>query len=147
MDDPRDECDPLKDGSDCRGICVVKGQVGATTEGQTDQNCGSSTGKACPAGFHCIDNSKDTCDPAKGGVDCPGLCVKERPCDSRGLPPCLNGETCVHDSSSGCGEAQDCPGVCRNTTAKVGTIPGGSCHVDGKKATDKYYSDVDRIKK
>ena len=77
----------------------------------TDQFCGGLVGKECPDGYTCEDNPKDGCDPKKGGADCPGICVKERLCDSRGLPPCLEGEECVHQP--GCDGAVDCPGVCK----------------------------------
>lgn len=65
----------------------------------------------------CIDDPRDTCDPSKSGRDCGGICVvnpkpEPRLCDSRGLPPCLTGETCVHDPKSPCDGAADCPGVC-----------------------------------
>ncbi|KAL8784992.1 MAG: hypothetical protein Q9213_003653 [Squamulea squamosa] len=78
----------------------------------------------------CVDDPRDTCDPNNGGRDCGGICVVKPPekrlCDSRGLPPCLPGETCVHDPKSGCGAAQDCPGVC--TPKKIcATLAGLQC--------------------
>ena len=36
--------------------------------------CGGITGKPCPDGQTCIDDPGDTCDPAQGGADCPGIC-------------------------------------------------------------------------
>jgi hypothetical protein len=39
-------------------------------------SCGGFAGLACPSGYaSCIDNPSDGCDPAKGGADCPGVCV------------------------------------------------------------------------
>lgn len=104
IDDPSDDCDPMNGGSDCPGICVAR--------------CGGSTGSQCEDAYTCVDNPKDDCDPWLGGVNCSGLCVlrpeedTQRLCDSRGLPPCLQGETCVHDMSNSCGAASDCPGFC-----------------------------------
>lgn len=37
--------------------------------------CGGITGKTCPDGLICTDDPSDTCDPAKGGADCPGICT------------------------------------------------------------------------
>ncbi|KAL8684288.1 MAG: hypothetical protein Q9224_006461 [Gallowayella concinna] len=82
----------------------------------------------------CVDDPRDTCSTETGGRDCGGICVvntkppapEKRLCDSRGLPPCLPGETCVHDPKSGCGAAQDCPGVC--TPKKLcATLAGLQC--------------------
>ncbi|KAL8725226.1 MAG: hypothetical protein Q9166_007490 [cf. Caloplaca sp. 2 TL-2023] len=78
----------------------------------------------------CVDDPRDSCDPTTTGRDCGGICVLKEPekrlCDSRGLPPCLAGETCVHDPKSGCGAAQDCPGVC--TPKKLcATLAGLQC--------------------
>ena len=109
-------------------------------EQPTDQSCGGFTGKLCPEGYECVDNPKDTCDPKKGGADCSGLCVvkrsmqpeKKRLCDSRGLPPCRKGETCVHEP--GCDAAVDCPGVC--TATKIcATLTGIQCD-EGENCVD-----------
>ncbi len=37
-------------------------------------SCGGFIGKPCPGLGKCVDNPKDTCDPAAGGADCPGIC-------------------------------------------------------------------------
>ncbi|KAL8855381.1 MAG: hypothetical protein Q9178_007978 [Gyalolechia marmorata] len=87
----------------------------------------------------CVDEPRDTCDPTTTGADCGGICVaksqeppEQRLCDSRGLPPCLTGETCVHDPKSPCAGAQDCPGVCTPkricaTLAGLQCGPGEQC--------------------
>ncbi|MBA4142246.1 MAG: Kazal-type serine protease inhibitor domain protein [Nitrosospira sp.] len=38
--------------------------------------CGGIAGFPCPAGKTCVDDPSDDCDPARGGADCPGICVK-----------------------------------------------------------------------
>ena len=40
------------------------------------QICGGFAGLSCPAGLTCVDDPSDSCDPAKGGADCSGICVK-----------------------------------------------------------------------
>ena len=114
VDDPRDDCDPVQGDADCGGVCVVQPILAAIPEGQTNQTFSGSTDKTCPPGYEWIPNGKDVCP-----FPCTGWCRKERSCDSRGLPACLEGETCVYDPSSPCAGAQDCPGVCRKTTAEV----------------------------
>lgn len=43
---------------------------------QPKQRCGGIAGTACPTGKMCVDDPSDDCDPAKGGADCSGICVK-----------------------------------------------------------------------
>ncbi|TXI19704.1 MAG: Kazal-type serine protease inhibitor domain protein [Nitrosomonas sp.] len=40
------------------------------------QMCGGIAAFPCPEGMKCVDDLTDDCDPAKGGADCPGICVK-----------------------------------------------------------------------
>ncbi len=40
------------------------------------QMCGGIAGFPCPEGMKCVDDPVDDCDPAKGGADCAGMCVK-----------------------------------------------------------------------
>lgn len=37
--------------------------------------CAGKTGATCPKGYVCVDDPSDSCDPAKGGKDCGGICV------------------------------------------------------------------------
>ena len=39
------------------------------------QMCGGIAAIPCPEGKSCVDDPSDTCDPAKGGADCSGICV------------------------------------------------------------------------
>ncbi|MBA2591953.1 MAG: hypothetical protein M3495_15565 [Pseudomonadota bacterium] len=46
----------------------------------TGAACGGVTATQCPAGQHCVDDPKDTCDPNtygqdKAGADCPRICA------------------------------------------------------------------------
>jgi hypothetical protein len=68
VDDPTDDCNPLKGGSDCIGVCKCTG-----CEGQ-GQQCGGTAGLPCPQGSTCVDDPTDNCDPLKGGFDCIGVC-------------------------------------------------------------------------
>jgi hypothetical protein len=38
-------------------------------------SCGGFLGTPCPAGLACVDKPGDLCDPAEGGIDCPGICL------------------------------------------------------------------------
>ncbi len=38
------------------------------------QFCGGIAGISCPGGGACVDDPSDSCDPAKGGADCGGIC-------------------------------------------------------------------------
>jgi hypothetical protein len=40
------------------------------------QMCGGIAGFPCPEGKKCVDDPSDNCDPARGGADCIGICVK-----------------------------------------------------------------------
>ncbi len=37
-------------------------------------SCGGIMGKLCPDNLICVDDPRDSCDPAQGGKDCPGVC-------------------------------------------------------------------------
>jgi hypothetical protein len=50
---------------DVGGICVPA----------TFQTCGGIGGRQCDAGFGCVDDPADSCNPASGGADCGGICV------------------------------------------------------------------------
>jgi hypothetical protein len=39
--------------------------------------CGGFAGITCAAGYECVDDPTDTCDPANGGRDCIGNCKKK----------------------------------------------------------------------
>ena len=107
VDDPNDECDPLRGGADCAGICVREEKPAA---------CGGITGQQCPAGYECTDDPGDDCDPASGGADCPGFC---RPAP---LPPCATDSECPRslapclicaDGSAACPRSYCVNGACK----------------------------------
>ena len=47
-------------------------------DGGGGQFCGGFAGFACPEGFVCVDDPKDSCDPDQGGADCGGICEAEK---------------------------------------------------------------------
>ena len=110
----------------------------------TPQQCGGLIGVPCPPGFACIDDPRDTCDPASGGADCSGVCVSisPNPCavtlcqaGTTCCPAC--GGLCIPDGVS-CSEAL-CPRescgptvcplgqVCCNASCGICTPPDGAC--------------------
>jgi len=40
--------------------------------------CGGFVGISCPAGYVCVDDPADDCDPNAGGADCGGICKKDK---------------------------------------------------------------------
>jgi hypothetical protein len=50
--------------ADCFGVCVPPYPT-----------CGGIRGVLCPTGQVCVDDPRDSCNPASGGADCSGLCV------------------------------------------------------------------------
>jgi hypothetical protein len=38
------------------------------------QACGGIAGIKCPDDQICVDDPSDSCDPTRGGADCPGIC-------------------------------------------------------------------------
>jgi hypothetical protein len=84
--------------------------------------CGGSSAMTCPGGMKCIDNPTDNCDPAKDGINCPGLCVggtsvskAKQPCGGPGGIACPGGMACVDDTADNCDPAKggiDCIGMC-----------------------------------
>ena len=48
--------------------------MGCDKKEEPGQACGGITGAQCPEGKTCVDDPSDTCDPTKGGADCPGIC-------------------------------------------------------------------------
>ncbi len=82
-----------------------------------NQFCGGIAGIRCPAGQHCIDNPNDSCDPARGGADCGGICVTDTTIHCGGIAarPCPSGQRCVDDPSDNCDPSRggaDCGGIC-----------------------------------
>lgn len=80
--------------------------------------CGGIAGFPCDDGFTCIDDPADDCSPEKGGADCGGICVPDRPkpmCGGIEGIPCPPGLECSDDPSDACDPATgaDCGGICR----------------------------------
>ncbi|KAJ4130192.1 hypothetical protein NW768_007174 [Fusarium equiseti] len=64
VDDPRTP-------GDCGMACDKPGICAPTKP----PSCGGFIGKKCPKGLYCYDDPKDSCNPKKGGADCPGICL------------------------------------------------------------------------
>ena len=68
------------DGKTHSNSCTAAGQgvniqkPGACEAEPTALRCGGIAGILCPKGFSCGDDPTDSCDPAKGGRDCMGVC-------------------------------------------------------------------------
>ena len=85
------------------------------------QACGGIAGIKCPDGQTCVDDPNDSCDPAHGGADCPGICkAKYSPpqaCGGIAGIKCPDGQTCVDDPNDSCDPAHggaDCSGICKD---------------------------------
>jgi hypothetical protein len=103
LDNPNDDCDPNNGGADCGGECrparCSTTSLTAPVGYHWDQwvcgfventSCGGFGGFPCAPGKSCID-APDSCDPAHGGADCPGICVASTDCRVAG---CANGQFC-----------------------------------------------------
>jgi hypothetical protein len=80
--------------------------------------CGGLAGMVCPAGYECVDDPTDTCDPEQGGADCLGQCRPEPPpaCAGKmGLPCPDDDQVCIDDPGDECDPdngGADCIGIC-----------------------------------
>jgi hypothetical protein len=108
------------------------------------QRCGGFAGVPCAPGFTCVDDPRDTCDPARGGADCSGICVQIAPNPCAGIL-CRAGTTCCPACGGVCipgdvpcsialcprelcGPVVCPPGtVCCNSSCGICTPPGGAC--------------------
>jgi hypothetical protein len=79
------------------------------------QACGGIAGIQCPSGMICVDNPTDSCDPTKGGADCPGECVVKQFCGGIAAIQCPGGWNCIDDPTDSCDPnngGADCGGIC-----------------------------------
>lgn len=89
-----------------RGLCLPHSSSDANclcyafrSDGQPPvESCGGTAGTSCPSGRCCSDDPSDGCDPSRGDLSCPGLCIDSGGCDpssqqcgSCSAPPCGNG--------------------------------------------------------
>lgn len=148
--------EPLKTfGNVCELKVAIRQRAGvdAAAKGRWDEGacqvaptgpfCGGIAGIKCPGLGTCTDNPSDSCDPAKGGADCGGVCVCEalakcaagmewdaspevcacvkpvtNPC---ALAKCGFGSTCeVHDGGAVCVSNGQQP--CGKSTCAAGTV-------------------------
>ena len=97
--------------------------------------CGVVGATLCPAGYHCMDDPSDDCDPRKGS--CPGVCAAAA-CGSKAA--CASGFECVDDPADACKPDEgheSCAGICVEGRALVrcGGVAGRSCP-DGFRCID-----------
>jgi hypothetical protein len=68
-------CDGKTYGNACTAAAAG---VSVENEGECrkpePQACGGIAGIRCPQGQTCVDDPTDSCDPERGGADCPGIC-------------------------------------------------------------------------
>ena len=107
-------------------MVVALATFGCVAEQETDVSgyalnaagafCGGIAGIPCPAGYECVDDPGDGCDPAAGGADCGGVCQRNH-CTSAGRTyvwhdpdscavgrfTCADGQQYFFDSQCGCG--------------------------------------------
>jgi hypothetical protein len=80
--------------------------------------CGGFAGLRCAGGTTCVDDPRDSCNPASGGRDCGGLCItatKAKTCGGFAGLVCGTGKSCVDDPRDSCDPAaggRDCSGLC-----------------------------------
>lgn len=94
----------------------------------TGRVCGGIAGIPCPAGFTCVDNPRDSCDPAHGGADCGGVCVrKATPSNPCARIRCASGTVCCRRCGGmclppevPCGSVMCDPQPCGKTTCQPG---------------------------
>lgn len=79
--------------------------------------CGGIAGILCPAGYICVGDPDDSCDPATGGADCAGTCQKQTDASACAAILCETGTFCCDD---GCGNGSCVPigEVCPQATCE-----------------------------
>ncbi len=107
--------------------------------------CGGLAGTPCPGDNTCVDDPTDTCDPARGGRDCGGVCqcLKQglcvegftwsdracacvpsaRPPRDAGAPPPRDGGAAVRCGNNTCGAGE----FCCNASCGICAPAGGAC--------------------
>lgn len=121
-------------------------------EGEASQFCGGIAGIPCPAGYKCVDDPSDSCDPKKGGADCGGICRRSKPAKCNYADPsktwvskdatacmtiryfCAEGTMFSDECGCGCQLGEPCGAktcgagqVCCNASCGICTEPGGFC--------------------
>jgi hypothetical protein len=95
-------------------------------------HCGGFAARPCPGSGACVDDPTDSCDPAKGGADCGGMCVCKQPAEcppdrvwdnSPSVCACVQvpvGEPCGKNT---CAADQ----FCCNKSCSICAPKGGAC--------------------
>lgn len=114
-------CTMCADGSyACPTAYCVDGQCGASIERcPQPASCGGIAGLECSAGYTCIEDQSDACDPARGGADCGGICViEEKP------PQCKEDGDCLQIMAA-CRPCADGTDACPRSYCEA-----GECRLD-----------------
>lgn len=92
------------------------------------RHCGGIAGIPCPAGFTCVDDPGDDCDPQAGGADCFGICMREVE-DRCAAAPCRKGTRCCPQCGAVCvPDDVSCREWCASTPCNEATCgPGEYC--------------------
>ena len=113
---PTDPCATVKcaGGTHCDGgKCVADGV-----------SCGGFAGTPCAGIGKCVDDPNDSCDPATGGADCPGICS------------CIQNVLCVQGS-----QFDSSPSVCACVPVSSGTCPPEKCPTPAPKSVSTVCAD------
>ena len=110
--------------------CTVEASLGIGSDDlKKAATCGGASAKTCSDGLTCVDDPRDTCDPARGGHACDGLCVRAdraEPCGGVGGALCSLGSMCVDDPRDDCDPARsgrDCVGLCVHVACNAPAAP------------------------
>jgi hypothetical protein len=87
-------------------------------------SCGGLAGKACPGIGKCVDDPSDSCDPAKGALDCPGICS------------CIQNVACIANS-----RFDSSPSVCTCVPIAPVTCPPEKCPTPAPKVASMVCAD------
>jgi hypothetical protein len=135
-------------------LCMTGTRCDAGKCVPTGPSCGGITGKACPGFGKCVDDPSDSCDPARGGADCGGVCscVQNVACDanskfdsSPSVCACVKAPVCGPVCAIACQygnvlDANGCP-TCSCNPPPAGMCPPEKCPSPGPKSPTMICAD------
>jgi hypothetical protein len=103
--------------------------------------CGGIAGFPCPEGLACVDDPRDSCDPAHGGADCSGICVEPEP-EPRCVVGGCSGQICTEEGGPGIiSTCEWIPEYACYDSATCARQPSGDC---GWTQTDELRECIER---